>query len=274
MALLTGTNPECDKPRPLMRFDVRRRWDWFGLRSPIVASIEAGRSFDADRMMVVWAKLPPGLPMDTGDALTLLGSIQTPSDPECIKAKLLALIEADCTAVVFALQRLKDSADEARGDAQVRALKEMVGGLNDSCDRLLRERRDLESQLRLAEQSLSDMLKRGHRPLAITTEDGATVDRGGSVFLGSEPERRLILIDALEALCAETRKVIGLPAGVPVFLKRDHARAWKRSQRTPHLSPVGTGAAQGDPMPNASVGGTTGGESSLGREELFEGPRP
>ena len=90
----------------------------------------------------------------------------------------------------------------------------------------------------------------------IVSADGETIERGHNCFLGTDPERTLKLIDCAEAICAESLRVVGLPEGVPVFAKRENARAWKRSQRNPISSPPVSGAPDVPAMPTASPGGT------------------
>ena len=65
--------------------------------------------------------------------------------------------------------------------------------------------------------------------------------------------------------------------GVPVFAKRDNARAWKRSQRNPISSPVGSGAPAVPAMPTASPSGIgDGADTAAGEADLldFIGVRP
>lgn len=265
MALLSGTSPKCDNPVFPMRFRPRRRWDWFGLRAPVVSSIE--ETFDdAVDEFTEWKRRPADHGIATFDAQHLVLSIAHGTDPDVIRANFLALLDVDGVALWYLIRSLVDQVSRERKLAETQ-----WEDINDKLAVQIGLVDGLRRELERAQNLMAGLISSGCRSLAVITADGVKADRGDSVFLGTEPERRLILIDSTEALCAESRKVIGLPDGVPVFSKRDRARAWKRSQRTPLSSPCQSGTAQGDAMPTASVGGTTGGASSLGRDgtELF-----
>lgn len=120
---------------------------------------------------------------------------------------------------------------------------------------------ELRGRLAIAKRGVKECIAQGYVATSLNSADGVTIERGDNAFLGSDPERRLILIDCREAIEALSLKVIGLPDGVPVFSRRDLARAWKRAQETPTAPPAPSdaGAAPAVRHADASVGGTADG---------------
>lgn len=299
MALLEGTNPECDKaPRPMVRWNVQRVRRGLFRRERVEAWVESGFEPDGDCIgFVIWhGTLIRQLSPEQIEELLIATGRDT--DPEVVLAKVKWLIKSTTPNVfAYVVDLLKGRLETARADrdrfaetiqelrhnidlmvvASKRSEQERDWEIKKS-ERLVRERDEARSDasrlatlLKVAEVTAADAIANGYRSTAIVSADGETIERGDNCFLGTEPERRLILIDCAEAICAENLRVVVLPEGVPVYSKRDNARAWKRSQRNPISSPVGSGAPAVPAMPTASSNGNEdGADTAAGEADLLD----
>lgn len=257
MAMLGTTNPACfDHQHPRIRWVVRESPPSLFRRGRIEVGIE--REYEADKGgYSLWAPLPQtGGLLSTEECIHLLVMTVNPDlegnvDARVVIAKLTEL-ERRCPGVVGM------SVDLLRGRVQNLRTR-LEKAVSDHAQEISR----LEANLRLAEQSVRDCVTKGYVATSVITGDGVRVARGDSVFLGTDPERKLILIDAREAMDAERLRIIGLPEGVPVFSRRDRARAWKREHQVPHPTasdaPASPAAARvsasGDGSPDAAAAG-------------------
>lgn len=300
MALLKGTNPECEATWvPMVRWNVKRVRRGLFRRDRIEVSVERlAPTWKGD----VWITLDPvrGEWPTEAEQETLLALTMRDSASEVVLAKLAHLVRVNPQSVAFVVDSLRGRLDQARKDRD--RFAETIGEMNRiqelmvvSSKRIEQERdwetkksarllevksksiAELEGLLNDANACLKEFADKGYRATSIRADDGETIERGDNVFLGTDPERRLLLIDCAEAICAENLRVVGLPEGVPVFAKRDNARAWKRSQRNPISSPVGSGAPAVPAMPTASPNGNgDGADTAAGEADLldFIGVRP
>lgn len=290
MALLNGTNPECDKaPRPMVRWNVQRVRRGLFRRERVEAWVESGfEPGSAGSGVVLWhGTLIRQLSPEQIEELLIATGRDT--DPEVVLAKVKWLIKSTTPNVfAYVVDLLKGRLETARADrdsfaATIQELRHNIDlwvvankRIEQERDEARAEVSDTLARLRSAERSVRDCIAQGYRATSIRSADGETIERGDNAFLGTDPERRLILIDCAEAICAENLRVVGLPVGVPVFAKRDNARAWKRSQRIPISSPP-TGAPAVPAMPTASPNGTgDGADTAAGEADLldFIGVRP
>ena len=270
MALLKGTNPECDEaPVEMVRWDVRRVRRGVFLRERIEVSVHRATDPAVERGWGLADFLPVDIektPLTTDDCESLILATGTGDDIEVALAKVEWLVKATTPDVfAYVVDRLKGRLAQVRADRdrfaatiqEMKAIEELTFA---GCKKIVQERDEamaeaaaLRDALRLAENSVRDCVVKGFRATWIRSADGETIKRGDNAFLGTDPECRLILIDCAEAICAENLRVVGLPEGVPVYAKRDNARAWKRSQRNPISSPVGSGAPAVPAMPTATA---------------------
>lgn len=289
MALLKGTNPECDRPScTMVRWNVKRVRRGIFRRESIEVTAERGIDFTAPSgwVRIIDAESPSMAPDEIQSLLLATGH---DDDARTVMAKLgWLLMNVSSKVMFFAIDRLTRRLAKAEGDRDRFAAT--IGDLERTQHAMVMESHRVKQELdaarpeiaglrdalRLAQQSVRDCVAKGYRATSIRSADGDSIERGDNAFLGTDPERRLILIDCAEAICAENLRVVGLPDGVPVFAKRDNARAWKRSQRIPISSPP-TGAPAVPAMPTASPNGTgDGADTAAGEADLldFIGVRP
>lgn len=289
MALLKGTNPECDEARGTMvRWNVTRVRRGLFRRERIEVSVELG--FVIGPSMIMW-KRPDDLPhaLTTGVIQELVLLTGHDEDADVVVAKVEWLIcNTSPKVLFFVVDLLKGQLETARADRD--RLAETIQELRHKIDVMVVARKGIEQErdearaevaklfesLTFAKYQVRDCVAQGLCSTWISSADGETIERGDNVFLGTDPERRLLLIDCAEAICAENLRVVGLPEGVPVFAKRDNARAWKRSQRAPISSPP-SGAPAVPAMPTASPSGIgDGADTAAGEADLldFIGVRP
>lgn len=282
MALLKGRNPECDEaPRSMVRWNVQRVRRGLFRRERIEVSV--------DRLVPTphgdaWIAIDPsqGELLTSEEKESLVSLTVHDLVSEVVLAKLAYLVRGSPQSVGFVVDILRcrlHKAIAARVDLEltVKSMTKARKQIEQERDEAKAEVVKLASQLSIAEIGIRECVRLGYRATSIASADGETIERGDNAFLGTDPERRLILIDCAEAICAESRRVVSLPDGVPVFAKRDNARAWKRSQRNPISSPVGSGAPAVPAMPTDSPGGTgDGAGTAAGEADLlsFIGVQP
>lgn len=251
MAILKGTNPECDeRSTDDVRWVVRRVRRGLLRRERIEVSVE--RNFAKLGGFAGWMVLDPDRAHPTPrEQEVLLLTIADDRCREVIDAKIAYLLDMYLPSIALCVESLRDRLHTARSDvdrfgATIGEMERIHAALKRDHSlaiqgniELSEVNRGLAAELSAVRATAARAVREGYAINSLRSEDGVMLNRGDNLFLGTDPDRRLVLIDMTEAMEPGRGRVVGLPDGVPVFSRRDLARDWRKAhQANPSKAPT------------------------------------